>query len=74
MLLRTAPKLFADKKNYINRIENFLNQAKRNMRKFNGVPRQNFNLFLKKCEWQFNNPNPQQQLQQLKQLVNLYLS
>ncbi len=35
-------KLFADKKNHINGIENFWNQAKRHMRKFNGVPRQHF--------------------------------
>lgn len=32
-------KLFADKNNHINGIENFWNQAKRHMRKFNGVPR-----------------------------------
>lgn len=67
-------KLFADKKNHINGIENFWNQAKRHMRKFNGVPRQNFNLFLKECEWRFNNPNPQIQLQQLKQWVDQYLN
>ena len=60
-------KLFADKKNHINGIENFWNQAKRHMRKFNGVPRRNFELFLKECEWRFNNPNPKTQLTQLKQ-------
>ena len=31
-------KLFANKENHINGIENFWNQAKRHMRKFNGVP------------------------------------
>ena len=31
-------KLFADKQNQINGIENFYHQAKRHMRKFNGVP------------------------------------
>src|SRR3990167_4411939 len=31
-------KLFSDKGNHINGIENFWNQAKRHMRKFNGVP------------------------------------
>ena len=35
-------KLFADKANHINCIENFWNQAKRYMRKFNGVPKQHF--------------------------------
>ena len=47
-------KLFAQKHNHINGIENFWNQAKRHMRKYNGVPRQHFNLFLKECEWRFN--------------------
>ena len=42
--------LFADKKNHINGIENFWNQAKRHMRKFNGVPKEHFGLFLKECE------------------------
>jgi transposase len=63
-------KLFADKKNHINGIENFWNQAKRHLRKFNGIPRQNFGLFLKECEWRFNNPNPQSQLMQLRQWVD----
>ena len=42
--------LFAHKHNHINGIENCWNQAKRQMRKFNGVPREHFNLFLKECE------------------------
>ncbi len=67
-------KLFADKKNHINGIENFWNQAKRHMRKFNGIPRQNFGLFLKECEWRFNNPNPQNQLKQLRQWVDRNLT
>ena len=62
-------KLFADKKNHINGIENFWNQAKRHMRKFNGVPKDHFPLFLKECEWRFNNQNPKDQLRQLKQWV-----
>ena len=62
-------KLFADKKNHINGIENFWNQAKRHMRKFNGIPKEHFPLFLKECEWRFNNPKPKQQLSMLKQWV-----
>jgi len=62
-------KLFADKKNHINGIENFWNQAKRHMRRFNGVPKDHFHLFLKECEWRFNNPKLQAQLNQLKQWV-----
>ena len=62
-------KLFADHHNHINGIENFWNQAKRHLRKFNGVPKDNFPLFLKECEWRFNNPKPNLQLKQLKQWV-----
>ena len=38
-------KLFADRKNHINGIENFWNQAKRHMRRFNGIPREHFPSF-----------------------------
>ena len=47
-------KLFADRTNHINGIENFWNQAKRHLRRYNGIPAHNFNLFLKECEWRFN--------------------
>lgn len=60
-------KLFADRKNHINGIENFWNRAKRHMRKFNGIPKEQFQLFLKECEWRFNNPDPRAQLKQIKQ-------
>lgn len=65
---------FAEQKNHINGIENFWNQAKRHMRKFNGIPREHFHLFLKECEWRFNHSSPKEQLRLLKQLVkeNLY--
>ncbi len=62
-------KLFASARNHINGIENFWNQAKRHMRRFNGVPAEHFPLFLKECEWRFNNPQPQAQLRELKQWV-----
>ncbi|WP_027948702.1 IS1595 family transposase [Haliea salexigens] len=61
--------LFADKQNHINGIENFWNQAKRHLRRFNGVPREHFPLFLKECEWRFNNSDPKSQLKQLTQWV-----
>ena len=67
-------KLFADKHNHINGIENFWNQAKRHLRKFNGVPREHFHLFLKECEWRFNNSDPKVQLRQLKQWVRKEMS
>ena len=61
--------LFADRHNHINGIENVWNQAKRHLRKFNGIPRAHFHLFLKECEWRFNNSDPKVQLMQLKQWV-----
>ncbi|MFP6736239.1 MAG: transposase, partial [Rhodospirillales bacterium] len=67
-------KLFADKQNHINGIENFWNQAKRHLRKFNGVPRDHFPLFLKECEWRFNNPHPQVRMRQIKQWVREFLA
>ena len=62
-------KLFAQKHNHINGIENFWNQAKRHMRKYNGVPRQHFNLFLKEYEWRFNTGTPKELLIDLKKLL-----
>ena len=59
-------KLFADKQNHINGIENFWNQAKRHLRRFNGIKSDNFYWFLKECEWRFNSGNHQQLLKQLK--------
>ncbi len=61
--------LFADSTNHINGIENFWSQAKRHMRKFNGVPKEHFYLYLKECEWRFNNSNPKSQLNELTQWV-----
>ena len=69
----THSELFADRKNHINGIENFWNQAKRHLRKFNGIPKDRFYLYLKECEWRFNNPKPDEQLKLLKQLVKLHM-
>ena len=63
------PSCFAQKQNHINGIENFWNQAKRHMRKFNGIPGQHFNLFLKECEWRFNIGAPSKLLVDLKSLL-----
>ncbi|TDB47890.1 IS1595 family transposase [Photorhabdus luminescens] len=63
---------FVDAKNGqnpINGIENFWNQAKRHMRKFNGIPKEHFEFFLKECEWRFNTPGVKGQLHVLKQIV-----
>jgi len=58
--------LFADRQNHINGIENFWNQAKRWLRKYNGIHQTHFPLFLKECEFRFNFGSPAEQLQTLK--------
>ena len=62
---------FADSQNHINGIENFWNQAKRHMRKYNGLSKHHFHLFLKECEWRFNGGTPKQLLKQLRQWIKL---
>ncbi|WP_295297045.1 IS1595 family transposase [uncultured Brachyspira sp.] len=54
---------FAEEKNHINGIENFWNQAKRHLRKFNGIPKEHFHLFIKECQFRFNNPKVDKQLE-----------
>ena len=61
--------LFAKQRNHINGIENFWNQAKRHLRRFNDIPREHFHLYLKECEWRFNNNDTKRQLIQLNQWV-----
>lgn len=58
--------LFADRQNHINGIENFWNQTKRHLRKFNGIKLENFYWFLKECEWRFNGGNHADLLKLLK--------
>ena len=41
-------------------VENFWSQARRNLRKYNGIPPHHFHLFLKECEWRFNYGSPRQ--------------
>ncbi|MDP0358773.1 IS1595-like element ISHps3 family transposase [Glaesserella parasuis] len=65
---------FAEKQNHVNGIENFWNQAKRHLRKFNGIPKAHFELYLKECEWRFNHSNLKSQISILKQLVKGSLS
>lgn len=65
-------KEFVSNHTHINGIENFWNQAKRHMRKYNGIPKQNFELFLKECEWRFNEGSPKQLLDDLKNILKEY--
>jgi len=52
--------------NHINGIENFWSQAKRILRRYNGIPLAHFHLFLKEAEFRFNYGTPKEQLQLLK--------
>jgi transposase len=51
---------------HINGIENLWSQAKRHLRKYNGIPRGHFELFLKECEWRFNYGTPRELLKTLR--------
>jgi len=46
--------------------ENFWNETKNILRKYNGVPKNSFPLFLKECEFRFNYNTPKEQLKALK--------
>ena len=59
-------KLFSQKQNHINGIENFWNQPKRHLRRFNGITHDNFYWFLKECEWRFNGGDHKKLINQLK--------
>lgn len=62
---------FGHGKNHINGIENFWNQAKRVLRKYNGIPRSTFPGFLKECEIRFNYGSAKQQLKTLKEWAEI---
>ena len=62
---------FARGKNTINDIENFWNPAKRVLRKYNGINKDSFPLFLKECEFKFNYGTPKQQLKTLRLWCNI---
>ena len=65
-------KEFADRRNHINGIGNFWNQAKRVLRKYNGIDRKSFPLFLKECEFRFNFGTPSRQLKILRDWCGIY--
>lgn len=64
-------KVFAQGRKHINGIENFWNQAKRVLRKYNGIPAKQFYWFLKECEFRFNYGTHQQQFRTLKKWCDL---
>jgi transposase len=60
-----------ERHNHINGIENFWNQAKRTLSRYNGIPKAHFPLFLKETEFRFNYGTPSQQLRTLKRWAKL---
>ncbi len=63
--------VFAEGRNPINGIENFWNQAKRVLRKYNGIPAKHFYWFLKESECRFHYGTHQQQFITLKRWCRL---
>jgi transposase len=59
----------ADGTRHINGIENFWSQAKRHFRRYNGVPKASFPLFLQEVVWRFNARTPEEQLKSLRNLL-----
>ena len=60
---------FAVGRGHINGIENFWSQAKRHLRRLNGIPPDRFYGFLKECEWRFNGGDHEELRKQLKRWV-----
>ena len=54
---------------HINGIENFWSQAKRWLRRYNGVPKGHSEPFLNECEWRFNYGPPRELLRALRRWV-----
>ncbi len=46
-------------------------KPKRHLRKFNGIPKVHFELYLKECEWRFNHSDLKSSNILLKQLVGV---
>ena len=60
-------KIFVSKcGHHINGTENFLNQAKRCLHRFNGIPQDSLFWLLKECEWRFHGGGHNALLNQLK--------
>lgn len=51
---------FSPGSEHVNTMENFWNQTRRNLRKYNGIPRHHLHLYLKECEWRFNYGSPRE--------------
>jgi transposase-like protein len=50
-------------------IVNFWSQAKRHLYRFNGIQRDSFHLFLKECEWRFQQDDHGKLMDQLEEWI-----
>ncbi len=55
-------------------MKSFGSSSLRHLHQFNGISKDHFYLYLKECEWRFNNSNQKYQLFYLKQLVKTKIS
>ena len=62
---------FTQGRNHINGIENFWSQTKRHLRRYNGIPRKDFHIFMAECEWRFNIRSPAKLVKILTQWAKL---
>ena len=62
---------FAQGLNHLNGIENLCNQSTRVLRKYNGIDKKYFHLFLKECEFRFNYGSPSKQLKTLRKWCDI---
>jgi transposase len=60
---------FADRGNHINGVENFWNQAKRHLRRYNGIPRAHFPLYLQGMRMALQPPPRKSLARNLKNLA-----
>lgn len=65
-------KEFTQNHNHINGTPNFWSQAKRVLRKYNGINKKNFHLFIKEYEFRFNDSTPSQQLKTLRKWCGIW--
>ena len=68
--------LIEGRRNRSNEIAEFWNRVKEHLGRYNGIPRNHFNLFLKECEWRINFGPPEQttgeQLVQLRRWIRMH--
>lgn len=64
-----ADRSLQNNKYHIDTIENFWKRSERYMKKYKGIAKENFPLFMKECEWQYNNEDVFEKIKILKKWV-----